>query len=401
MDNKKLSVGFVQGNHQINNGGIKMVTKNDIAIIIPFHKNIEMLRLSLYTLETTLTETRPQIIIVANNNDQTEIELSDKEFEKYDIYRIAENLFWPGAVNYGAQHTDKKYLLFCDPDLFYTENWLEFLIESYNEHEKIGVLSAKIINPLTNRIMDFGMGYNNYNTIHIGKELPYNHPSTLTDRKVQAACGAVFLTPHELFDRVNGIDPSMPYIYCDNDYSVKIAELGYETWVAAKSIVYHKGNTDINNSKYENFKYLREDSKAAFYSKNKLKIKVDIAECFMYIHNWNRRKRARFEYGYYLYNFCTLLDSENYIHSFPSLGMNIVNQKNITLPQRDMPQINLCDYISSRMLYSRMPFIYFVDTFTSLYNNDLYFSLRDISKDIVVDRQCNIVFLSEIQEKLI
>ena len=376
-----------------------LVTKDEIAIIIPFHKNKNMLKLSLHTLEDTLGDIRPQIIIVANNNNSEEISLDDMEFSRYEIFRVAKNLFWPGAINYGAQCTKKKYLLFCDPDLFYVTNWLDNLIESYNSHENIGVLSAKIINPLTNRIMDFGMGYNSYNTIHISKELPFNHPATLADRKVQAACGAVFLTSHELFDKVHGIDPTMPYIYCDNDYSVKISEYGYETWVCANSIVYHKGNTDQNNSKYQNFKYLREDSKAAFYSKNLGKIKIDISYCFSYIHKWIMDNNINMEYGYYLYNFCTLLDTEEYIKLFPSLGLKIINQRNITLPQRDIQQINLCDYIPSKMIYSKMPLLYFVDSFTSLCNNNLFFHLRDVSKDVVIDRQCNILLLSQLENK--
>lgn len=378
-----------------------MVTKDNISIIIPFHKNVEMLKLSLFTMENSLYGHCPEINIVANNSNLYELELTDANFAKYNIYKINENLFWPGAINYGASRTNKEYLLFCDPDLFYTENWLENLIECFNQHENIGVLSAKIINPLNNRIMDFGMGYNRFNTIHIGKELPYNHPSTLADRKVQSACGAVFLTPHYLFDKVNGIDTTMPYIYCDNDYSVKISELGYETWVSCKSIIYHKGNTDEHNSKYENFQYLREDSKAAFYAKNKNKIKADIFECFNYMYGWIKSTGFCFQYGYYLFNFCTLLDAEEYIRLFPSLEMTIINQKKFVIPQRDVPHISLYDYIPAKMLHSNMPFIYFVDNFASLHNNDLYFRLRDVSKDIVVDRQCNIIFAYDISKKLV
>lgn len=179
-----------------------MVTKENVAIIIPFHKNIEMLRLSIHTLEESITGEKPKIIIIGNNNNPNELNLTEDEFGQYDIYKIPENLFWPGAINFGARQTDKEYLLFCDPDLFYTENWLDNLFDCYNCHKNVGVVSSKIINPLNNRIMDFGMGYNQYNTIHIGKDLPMNHSTTLEDRKVQAACGAVFLTPHELFKRV-------------------------------------------------------------------------------------------------------------------------------------------------------------------------------------------------------
>lgn len=40
-----------------------MVTKDNVAIIIPFHKNIEMLRLSLTTLENTMREEQPQTVV--------------------------------------------------------------------------------------------------------------------------------------------------------------------------------------------------------------------------------------------------------------------------------------------------------------------------------------------------
>ena len=86
-----------------------MVTKNNTAIIIPFHKNVEMLRLSLYTLKASIEGKMPQIIIVANNNNINELELAEDEFAEYEVYKIPKNLFWPGAINYGAKHTDKEF----------------------------------------------------------------------------------------------------------------------------------------------------------------------------------------------------------------------------------------------------------------------------------------------------
>lgn len=85
-----------------------MVTKENVAIIIPFHKNIEMLRLSIHTLEESIIEEKPQIIIIANNNDFDEVNLPKDEFDRYDVYKIPENLFWPGAINFGAHQTEKN-----------------------------------------------------------------------------------------------------------------------------------------------------------------------------------------------------------------------------------------------------------------------------------------------------
>ena len=45
------------------------------------------------------------------------------------------------------------------------------------------------------------------------------------------------------------------------------------------------------------------------------------------------------------------------------------------------------------------PILFFVDTFCSLFNNSLWFKMRNISHDIVIDRHGNILPLDEIAEQ--
>lgn len=378
-----------------------MINVQDINIIIPFHRNKKMLELSLQTLEETLSQNRPLVTIIANNSNMSEIDF-ELDAKKYKTYYFNKNLFWPGALNIGAQMSQSKYLLFCDPDIYYTPHWFEELCRCYETHPNAGVVSAKLVNPLTNRIMDFGMGYNTYNTIHITKDLLWNHPITLEDRMTQAACGAIFLTSHDDFNKVHGIDESMPYIYCDNDYSVKLAKCGKETWVAANSIVYHKGNTDHANSKYKNFSYLREDSKASFYAKNINDRTIDVEKWLQYVWKWYLEHSNNKQNNYILFDFCTLPDADLYSNCMKHiLQLNILSEYRFTLPTRDAFTIPLFDYIPADMISSRVPFIYFVDSFLALQESGLWCSLRDISKDLVIDRQCNILNMSDvIQQKV-
>lgn len=373
-----------------------MINTKDVNIIIPFHQNKKMLKMSLQTLEKSFENVLPHITIIANNINPAEIDI-ELDNDKYTIYYYDKNLFWPGALNIGAHMSDSKYLLFCDPDIYYTPHWFEELCKCYDSHPDAGVVSSKLLNPLTNRIMDFGMGYNTYNTIHITKDLIYNHPLTLKDRLVQAACGAIFLTSHDDFDKVNGIDESMPYIYCDNDYSIKLKTLGKETWTAANSVVFHKGNTDKVNSKYKNFTYLREDSKASFYAKNIDKRTIDVEQWLCHVWDWYLGNNCNKQSNYILFNFCTLPDSDIYVACMQqTLNLHILNERRLVLAERDISQIALYDYIPTEMITSRVPFIYFVDSFLSLQNSNLWCSLRDVSKDLVVDRQCNILNMLDV-----
>lgn len=369
--------------------------KDKISIIIPFHKNKEMLKLSLKTLEKTL-KFSPEIIIVANNNNPSELDI-DFDSNKYVVYKIQKNLFWPGAINFGASKATKDYLVFCDPDVFYMDNWLEELISCYSSNEKVGAVSSKIVNPLTNRIMDFGMAYSKYNVIHTTRGLMYDHPITMQDRVVQAACGAIFFTPKRVFNMVGGIDESMPYIYCDNDYSVKLSSSGLKTYIAAKSVVYHKGETDLDNSKYYAFSHLREDSKAAFYEKNADKRRIDFGDWIECFWNWYLKNTPNKQENYVLFNLSTVLDFDLYEKILKeNLMLNILDIYNFIIPQRNICELQLYKYIPVDMIDMAVPLIFFVDGFTSLFNNQIWFKLRDTERDIVIDKHGNIINFSEI-----
>lgn len=370
-----------------------------ISIIIPYHKNLEMLKLSLATLEKSL-ESLPEVIIVANNIDPSALNFSlDK---KYKLIKVADNLFWPKAINLGVKHCSGNLIVFCDPDIFYFKNWLDMLLECYQSHKNVGAVGAKLINPQNNRIMDFGMFYNSINVIHSMKELPYEHPITMCDRSVKAACGAMLLTEKKLFEEVGGIDTDMPYIYCDNDYCLKLLEKNKEIWIAHKAKAYHIGATDSSNSKYTNFQYLREDSKAFFYAKNYLLRKNDFAEWLDVFWQWYKNNMKNLQNAYLLLDFCTLPDSEDYVSAFTEkLGLRILDRQKIILPQRNIPNIPLYKFVPMKLIPSNVAMIYFVDEFTSLIDNKIYFSLRDVENDIVIDKNCNIVSLRDIRDEIL
>lgn len=378
----------------------KNIDNKRVSIIIPYHKNKNVLKLSLTTLEKSLSYL-PEIIIIANNIDESQLDL-ELDQSKYKIYKVPQNLFWPGAINFGVSKASNEIVVFCDPDIFYWKNWLDELLVCYKSHKNAGAVSAKLLNPQNNRIMDFGMFYNNINVIHSMKGLPYNHPITLFDRKVSAACGAILLTEKTLFNQVGGIDTDMPYIYCDNDYCLKISALGKETWIAHKAIAYHIGDTDGNNSKYQNYSYLREDSKAFFYAKKYMERKIDYRLWLNTFWHWYLENTDNRQQAYILFDFCTLPYSEDYIEIFQTdFGLNIIDIIRIILPQRNISNIKLYSTLPVQMIDSNVPFIYFVDSYDCLIDNAIFFKLRDITKDLIIDKNGNIINFSDIKDKLL
>lgn len=360
---------------------------SDISIIIPFHRNKKMLSTSLKTLEDSISEPI-EIIIVANNINIREIEL-DINLHKYRLLQFGENLFYPEAIRQGALVAGGKYLILADPDIFYCEGWLQQMLICFKSHENVGGVGAKLVNPLNNRLLDFGIGYYGYHTVHSFRGLPYSHNLCQEDICVQSICSALFLIEHSLLESFHYFDTEMPYAYCDNDLCLRLKDKGYEIWGAASAIAYHKGNTDAINSKYYAFQHLRDDCTAAFFAKNHNR----------YLNDYSRYLKKSVDYfmpkksvrGYIFINLSSLYDWKSYIDFLTEVGFAILDVSECLITQRNSSYIDLFNTIDNSLIDSKTPLLYFIDNFTACSDNSLWFSLRDTREDVIIDCNANCI----------
>lgn len=359
----------------------------DISVIIPFHRNKKMLLTSLKTLKES-TEEPLEIIVVANNLNMQEIQL-DLNPAQYKLLQFGQNLFYPEAVRKGALAASGKYLILADPDIFYCENWLSQMLKCFNSHDNVGGVGAKLVNPLNNRILDFGIGYHGYHTLHPFRGLSYSHELCSNDICVQSICSALFLIEHSLLETFDYFDCEMPYAYCDNDLCLRLVEKGYSIWGAAQAVAYHKGNTDMSNSKYYAFRYLRDDCTAAFYSKNYNRYFDDYSRFLSTSINYYLQEKSR--RGYIFVNLSSMHDWKTYMELLIQAGLTILDTSECLINQRNSCYIDLFNIIDSALIESKTPLIYFVDSFTSCYDNSLWFSLRNIESDIIIDCNANCI----------
>lgn len=214
------------------------------SIIITYHKNKDML---LYCLDRILktTPNEVEILIIGNNINKSELDI-DIPNSRCKYLKYPQNLQYPKALNLAVKQCDSEIITFVDSDIFVWDGWYEALHKTFANSDKIGAVGAKLINPLNNRIIDFGIMYSKYNSAHTMMGLLYNHPLSMTDRCVQAVCSAIMMTSKSIFEKVGGMDEDIPYSYTDCDYCFRLKNNGFETWVSAKALAYHKGGTDPN-----------------------------------------------------------------------------------------------------------------------------------------------------------
>ena len=359
------------------------------SIIITFHKDKNMLFYCLKRLlETTPEEV--EILIIGNNVNREALDF-EIPFPRCIFYKIYENIQYPKAINFGVSKCKGEIVTFIDADIFVWNDWYEPLLNLLLSSPKIGAVGAKLINPLNQRILDFGIMYSRFNSAHTLMGVRYNHPLAMNNRKTQAICSAILMTKKSVFNEIGGLDIEIPYAYTDCDYCLKIAEIGYENWLAADSCAYHKGNTSKANSK-TNFSYYHSDAKGIFAMKDYGKLEYDINDWYKLACSYVKQSYTDIAQKYMLIDMSTLYDRRDY-YKIISAGLEIEFLDILEIPhtQRDCQHIILHDTIPYNYIDLATPMLYFVDTFTSLHNNSLWFNLRDISKDIVVDRHGNIL----------
>lgn len=364
------------------------------SIIMPFHRNKEMLLYTTKLLERIIPDS-VEIIVVGNNDNANELDVDLPPRIKYLQYN--KSMLYSKTVNIGVDAAKGEIITLCDQDIFGYKDWYRPLLNKLLSSNKVGSVSSKLINPINNRIIDFGIEYSKYRIVHPFRGRKADSPLVCQDYKVTSTTSATLMTWKSIYNDVGGMDLDMPYCCSDCDIGLKIGKNGLNNWVVSNSLAYHRGSSSNKNGKSSSFSHLKHDSECMFWAKNFSTIEPTIQATLFYCIEYLKH-HINFESMYYFINLSSLNEYEWYasylesimsieicdIHSYPQ------NSSHYSLP------IQIYDEIPYTFMNVNVPIIYFVDYFPSLENNYIWSKMRNIKKDLVLDSHANVVKLEDI-----
>lgn len=364
------------------------------SIIVPYHRNKHML-LYMTALLNKIIPKDVEIIVVGNNTDLNELNVDLPDRFTYIKYK--ESLLYSETVNRGVDAAHGKIITLCDQDVFGYQDWYSPLLEKLLSDESIGSVSSKLINPINNRVIDFGIEYSQYRILHPFRGQKQTHPLVQRDYMVTSTTSATLMLRKETYERVGGMDLDMPYCCSDCDIGIKIGKLGLSNWVVADSVAYHRGSSSAQNGKASSFSYLRNDSVCMFWAKNYHNIHNSI-ETTIHLSIEYLKIHIKVEPLYYFVNLSSLREFEWYANCIKQgLPCDICDIH--TYPQ-NLPHystvIQIYDAIPYTFMNVKIPIIYFVDYFLSLTENQIWACMRNIDHDLVLDSHGNFVCLKDI-----
>lgn len=187
-----------------------------------------------------------KVIIVDNNSEKSKAEYNDIiTRDKCEIIYEKENIGFAGANNDGIRYALKynpDYLLIINNDTVVTPDFLNPLIKTCEEDEKVGIATGKIYYFDDKEILWFGGSYYDkklceYKIDGIGNREEERHNNK---REIAFATACLWLLPVDLIQKVGFMSEDYFLYYEDADYCERVKQKGYKIVYEPTSVIYHK-----------------------------------------------------------------------------------------------------------------------------------------------------------------
>nr|WP_298993542.1 glycosyltransferase family 2 protein [uncultured Polaribacter sp.] len=201
------------------------------------------------------TAKQAEIYIADNNSTDNSIDFITENFPSVKIIKNAINGGYAKGYNDALKHIDADIFCLINSDIEVTENWLNSILNEFENDENIGVLQPKILDfknktkfeyaGAAGGFLDF-FGYpycrgRIFNDIEEDK----NQFNKISD--IFWASGACFFIKSDLFRELNGFDEDYFAHQEEIDLCWRVQNAGYKIKYIPNSIVYHVGGATLSN----------------------------------------------------------------------------------------------------------------------------------------------------------
>ena len=199
-----------------------------------------------------LTYPNYEIIIVDNASpSDTPYEIKEK-YPEVNLIILDENIGFAGGNNVGIINSKGKYLLFINNDTEVEPNFLEPLVDAFENDDKLGMASPKIIfhHSKDEKIMQYAGGSDVDYKKGAGRFYGYGEVDSGQYKTTYTGLihGAAVMVPRKLMNTV-GVWPDIYFLYYEEiDWSEHFKRAGYKLKFIAESTIYHKESISIGKA---------------------------------------------------------------------------------------------------------------------------------------------------------
>lgn len=209
------------------------------SIVIPVYNQLGHTLDCLRSLATGGDRTPFEVIVVDDgSSDDTATTLP--QIPGLRFHRNPRNLGFIGACNAGAALARGEYLVFLNNDTQVRPGWLDALLDTFAQHERVGLVGSKLVYP-DGRLQEAGgIVFADGSGWNYGRFDDPDDPRYSFVREADYCSGAAIAIPRALFDELGGFDGHYaPAYYEDTDLAMQVRARGLRVLYQPKSVVAH------------------------------------------------------------------------------------------------------------------------------------------------------------------
>ncbi|MBP2046660.1 glycosyltransferase family protein [Methanobacterium aggregans] len=215
-----------------------------------------------------------EIIVVDNLSSDKSLSFLEelKNSLPLTIIKNSENKSFSRANNEAVQVAKGEYILLLNNDIEPTYGWLNQMMQTALNHDKVGTVGAKLVYPNCSesifnknnsfKIQHTGIVFQNLNTffrpINRGKGYEVFNSTFKSEKCVAGNTAATLLVKKDLYLKVGGLDERYYYGYEDVDFCLKLLKRGYKNIYCPKALLFHYeygSDEKISISNYRDIKF--------------------------------------------------------------------------------------------------------------------------------------------------
>ncbi len=213
-----------------------------VSIIIPVFNKFDYTKRCLFQTSKTTGFIPVEIIVIDDcSTDETDYKLS----LIHGIRRITnrKNQGFLLSTNAGILVARGDFIVLLNNDTIPQPGWLEAMLKTFQNHDKVGLVGAKLLFP-NGRIQEAGCM-----VLKNGVDWPYGKDKDRFDqrygyvRRTDYSSGAAIMLPASLLRQLNGFDLLfMPAYFEDTDLAFRVRAAGFHVLYQPKAEVVHFGS---------------------------------------------------------------------------------------------------------------------------------------------------------------
>jgi GT2 family glycosyltransferase len=190
-----------------------------------------------------------EIIVVDNGSTVNSVPDWEQKYPDYIFIRSDQNLGFAGGNNLGIQKATGDYLFLVNNDTEFTPGLIEKLVDVLDKNPEVGMVSPKIRYFDQPEMLQY-MGYTNMNYFTarnscIGQfEIDNGQYDNLTG-PTGYVHGAAMMVKRECIEKAGLMAENFFLYYEEYDWCDRIKKAGYEVWLVAGALIYHKESVSV------------------------------------------------------------------------------------------------------------------------------------------------------------